>query len=246
MTPVDYKNANLKNQIANVVNGVLKQYRFQSIKEFKAVLNQFNVTVEEVRGQAAGKSYQGLVYAATDNNGKRVGVGIKSSKVGRNVGLAALLRRIGFNKSWMKKHPPSPELKNIITNAIKTAPTKKEFIHTLQSKNIGAVIWQNDSGHIYGVTYIDHHSKCVFKGSALGKECSAGVINQRYNPGEKELYEPVWEQGGNSGSREVSLSEAILDLFSLESVPHPAIDDPEPGNPYGNKKKRKTKILQSL
>ena len=87
MTPVDYKNANLKNQIANVVNGVLKQYRFQSIKEFKAVLNQFNVTVEEVRGQAAGKSYQGLVYAATDNNGKRVGVGIKSSKVGRNVGL---------------------------------------------------------------------------------------------------------------------------------------------------------------
>ena len=246
MAPVNYKAADLKNQIANVVKGVLKQYRFQSIKEFKAVLNLFNVTVEQVRGQAAGKPYQGLVYAATDEQGKRVGVGIKSSKIGRDVTLAALLKSIGFNKGWMKKHPPLPKLKGIISEAIRTAPTKEEFCQALKSKNIDAVIWQNDTGHIYGVTYVDHNSKCVFKGSALGKECSAGVINGQYNPVGNDLHESVLEQEGRSGWEEASLSEAILDLFSFESFPHPSFDDPEPRSPYGKKKKRKKKLSQSL
>ncbi len=246
MAPVNYKAADLKNQIANVVKGVLKQYRFQSIKEFKAVLNLFNVTVEQVRGQAAGKPYQGLVYAATDEQGKRVGVGIKSSKIGRDVTLAALLKRIGFNKGWMKKHPPLPELKGIISEAIRTAPTKEEFCQALKSKNIDAVIWQNDTGHIYGVTYVDHNSKCVFKGSALGKECSAGVINHQYNPVGNDLHESVLEQEGRSGLGEASLSEAILDLFSFESFPHPSTDDPQQRNPYGKKNKRKKKMSQGL
>ena len=246
MTPVNYKEADLKNQIANVVKGVLKQYRFQSIKEFKAVLNLFNVTVEQVRGQAAGKPYQGLVYAATDEQGKRVGVGIKSSRIGRDVTLAALLKRIGFNKGWMKKHPPLPELKGIISEAIRTAPTKEEFCQALKSKNIDAVIWLNDTGHIYGVTYVDHNSKCVFKGSALGRECSAGVINGQYNPVGNDLHESVLEQEGRSGLGEAFLSEAILDLFSFESFPHPSVDDPEPRSPYGKKKKRKKKMSQGL
>lgn len=246
MAPVNYKAADLKNQIANIVKGVLKQYRFQSIKEFKAVLNLFNVTVEEVRGQAAGKPYQGLVYAATDEQGKRVGVGIKSSKIGRDVTLAALLKRIGFNKGWMKKHPPLSELKGIISEAIRTAPTKEEFCQALKSKNIDAVIWQNETGHIYGVTYVDHNSKCVFKGSALGKECSASVINYQYNPGGNDLHESVQEQEERSGWEEASLSEAILDLFSFESLPHPSTDDPQQQNPYGKKKKRKKKMSQGL
>ena len=33
----------------------------------------------------------------------------------------------------------------------------------LFEKGIAAILWQNDSGVIYGVTYIDHNSKTVFK-----------------------------------------------------------------------------------
>ena len=242
LSSVNYKDSDLKNKIANVVKGVLRQYRFQSLREFKAVLNLFNVTMEEVRGQAAGKPYQGLVYAATDEQGKRVGVGVNSSKIGRDVGLKALSRRIGLNKGWMKKHPPRPELKRSISDALHAAPTETEFIRILKAKNIDAVIWKNDTGHIYGMTYIDHTSKCVYKGSALGKECSAGVVNREYNAEEYENQPSLWSQDDqHSAADGMSLSESLFDLFTFESYPHPFLEDPEQQNPYGRKKKKRKK-----
>ena len=40
---------------------------------------------------------------------------------------------------------------------------------------------QNNNGVIYGITYVDHHTKCVFNGSDLGKQYSANAIQQRCN-----------------------------------------------------------------
>ncbi|HET7119139.1 MAG TPA: relaxase, partial [Hanamia sp.] len=37
----------------------------------------------------------------------------------------------------------------------------------------------NESGLIYGITYVDHYTKCVFSGSALGKQYSAKAIQGR-------------------------------------------------------------------
>jgi hypothetical protein len=38
---------------------------------------------------------------------------------------------------------------------------------------IDLVLRHNDQGHLYGVTFIDHNSRTVLNGSALGKEFSA-------------------------------------------------------------------------
>lgn len=243
---VDYKSSDLKRQIASVVRGVLQQYRFQSLLEFKAVLGLYHVTLEEIRGQAAGQDYVGLVYAATDGNGNRVGIGIKSSSIGKGTGLPALQRKIGMNKGWMKKHPPSPQLRKTIAEALRTAPTKEAFVRDLKARNIDAVLWRNDAGHLYGVTYIDHNSRCVFKGSALGKECSATAISRQYNLTEYD-HTFGWEQTDQHSARgEVSLSDAVSDLFTFESHLHPFLEDPEPRNPYGRKKKKKKKKGQYL
>ena len=41
------------------------------------------------------------------------------------------------------------------------------------------VLRQNDKGRIYGITFIDNSTKCVFNGSALGKQYSAeGIFNR--------------------------------------------------------------------
>ena len=39
---------------------------------------------------------------------------------------------------------------------------------------------QNETGRIYGATFIDHAAKAVFNGSRLGKEFSAGVFNDLF------------------------------------------------------------------
>ena len=45
MTAVDYTKGDLKHQIAGVVKPAVQNYRFQSFKEFRALLVLFNVTV---------------------------------------------------------------------------------------------------------------------------------------------------------------------------------------------------------
>lgn len=239
LTVVDYHKGDIKHQIANVVKPIMQGYKFQSIKEFKALLGLFHVTVEETHKTIDGKTCHGLVYAATDEKGERVGVAIKSSKIGKSVGYEALKKKFLKSKQWMAKHPVPEATKEAIAAALKQ-DTRQGFLQELTRNGIAAMLYQNDAGVIYGVTYIDHTSRIVFKGSALGKEYSASVINRQYGvalPGKEEdvsVLHPTEPE-----RKEPGLVEGLLDIFSPESYPYPADDLPQ--SPYGKKKKRKRK-----
>ena len=238
LTAVDYRKGDIKHQIANVVKPVMQGYKFQSVKEFKALLGLFHVTVEEAHKTIKGKTYHGLVYAATDEKGERTGVAIKSSKIGKSVGYEALQKKFVKSKQRIARHPVPVQTKEAIATALQGQPTRQGFLQELSGKGIAAILWQNDSGVIYGVTYIDHNSKTVFKGSLLGKEYSASVINRKYGtiPPEKTEEAPVIHPS-EPEMKETELVEGLLDIFSLESYPYPADDLTQ--SPYGKKKKRK-------
>src|SRR5450759_5948402 len=53
------------------------------------------------------------------------------------------------------------------------------FKQALEKEKINLVIRQNENGIIYGLTYIDHNTKCVFNGSDIGKEYSAKSILEK-------------------------------------------------------------------
>lgn len=238
LTVVDYRKGDIKHQIANVVKPIMQGYKFQSVKEFKALLGLFHVTVEETHKTIEGKTYHGLVYAATDEKGERTGVAIKSSKIGKSVGYEALQKKFAKSKQWIARHPVPAQTKEAIAAALQGQPTRQGFLQELSGKGIAAILWQNDSGVIYGVTYIDHNSKTVFKGSLLGKEYSASVINRKYGtiPPEKTEEAPVFHPT-EPETKEPGLVEGLLDIFSPESYPYPAEDLTQ--SPYGKKKKRK-------
>ena len=137
----------------------------------------------------------------------------------------------------MAKHPIPQETKEAIATALKQ-DTREGFLRALGTRGIAAMLYENVAGVIYGVTYIDHTSQTVFKGSALGKEYSASIINRQYGvllPG-KEEEEPHLHQS-EPERKEPGLVEGLLDIFSLESYPYPGEDLPQ--SPYGKKKKRK-------
>jgi hypothetical protein len=79
MEKLQYGRTETKRAITNIVNTIIREYNFTSLAELNAVLKQYNVVAD--RGNENSIMYQknGLVYSATDDNGKKLGVAIKAS-----------------------------------------------------------------------------------------------------------------------------------------------------------------------
>lgn len=174
---VDYNSGDIKKQISNVVKGVMSDYNFQTLGEYNAVLSLYNVHAEEIKGEVRGKAYHGIVYSATDDNGVKKGNPIKSSLIGKSVGIVSISHRFSRTSEAWKKGSIRQDMKVTIQEVLNSSTSLAKFIDELNKKNIDVVLRQNDKGRIYGVTFIDHNNKFTLNGSRLGKEFSANSIN---------------------------------------------------------------------
>lgn len=182
LSPVDYEGGNLKGQLAGVIRPIAREWRFQSLGEYRAVLSLYGITVDEVKGEYGGREYHGLSYSATDKDGNKVGKPFKSSVFGKEAGIAALEKRMQASAAWVKKHKDvTADTAAHIAAAMQTAGRDRAvFERELLRQGIGVVFRRNDAGRIYGATFINHADKTVFNGSRLGKKFSANVFNDLF------------------------------------------------------------------
>ena len=178
---VDYAAGDVKHQIGNAVKGACYGYRFQSFGEYKALLACYNVYAEEVKGEINGTPYQGIVYSAMNDKGEKVGNPVKASRIGKSVGYEALERRMQKSGEVIKDKNLKEHTRRTVAAVMKTADNRRELERQLKQKGIDVLFRQNDSGRIYGVTFIDHDNRVVLNGSRLGKEFSANVFNETYS-----------------------------------------------------------------
>ena len=178
---VDYAAGDVKHQISNAVKGACYGYRFQSFGEYKTLLACYNVYAEEVKGEISGKPYQGIVYSAMNDKGEKVGNPVKASRIGKSVGYEALERRMQKSGEVIKDKNLKERTRRTVAAVMKTADNRKELERQLKQQGIDVLFRQNDSGRIYGVTFIDHDNRVVLNGSRLGKEFSANVFNETYS-----------------------------------------------------------------
>lgn len=179
--PVDYKAGDVKSQIASVVRHLANYYQFQTLGEFNALLSLFNITTEKVQGELKGKMQQGLLYIPLNEKGERAGHPFKASLFGKNAGLPALELNYAKYKETLKDHPAKPTIKAAVTIALQLTSDEEAFKKQLVEQGINVVARRNDTGRIYGITFIDYNSKTVWNGSRLGKELSANTFNDYWN-----------------------------------------------------------------
>lgn len=179
--PVDYKAGDVKSQIASVVRHLANYYQFQTLGEFNALLSLFSITTEKVQGELKGKMQQGLLYITLNEKGERAGHPFKASLFGKNAGLPALELNYAKYKETLKDHPAKPTIKAAVTIALELTSDEEAFKKQLMEQGINVVARRNDTGRIYGITFIDHNSKTVWNGSTLGKELSANTFNDYWN-----------------------------------------------------------------
>ena len=173
---VDIGKGNIKEQVASVVRMVLKHYKFCSLGELNAILSKYNLAVEEVKTEFRGKKYDGLVYVPTDDKGGKISTPINASDIGRGMGYTAVQNRMQKSKQAIK--PLIPTVRRKILEVMRTSPdTKEKLQQKLEEQGLRVVIRKNESGRIYGITFIDDKAGIALNGSRLGKGYAANVFN---------------------------------------------------------------------
>ncbi|MFV8343589.1 relaxase/mobilization nuclease domain-containing protein [Flavobacterium sp. XS2P39] len=175
---VQYGRIDTKRAITNVLTDVLSSYKYSSLAELNAVLRQYNVLAD--RGNENSKIFQakGLVYRILDENGKPIGVPIKASDFYNKPTLKFLEEK--FASTPTDQTSAKSRVKNAIDIAfLGTKLSLMELVKTLEKDGINTVFRKNNEGLLYGITYVDHTTKCVFNGSTLGKQYSAKAIQER-------------------------------------------------------------------
>lgn len=112
------------------------------------------------------------------------------------------------------------------------------------------VFRRNDTGRIYGVTFIDHERREAFNGSRMGKEFSANVFNGLVNWWEEIPWqdrqqsgpEELWKRYGHRMEENSALEQAA-GIFSFEA--NPAIDYEEEAFRRRMKRKKKPQKRKS-
>ena len=242
---VDYAAGDVKHQIGNTVKAACYGYRFQSFGEYRALLAAYNVCAEEVKGEINGRPYQGIVYSAMNGKGEKTGNPVKASRIGKSVGYEAVQRRMERSGEAIKNGKLKERTRKIVAAAMQTARNRQEFEQELKRQGIDVVFRQNDSGRIYGVTFIDHDSRVVLNGSRLGKEFSANVFNNLYSDERKtdirQEQQPMHQEQPDFASKETLVSGVASVVGVFGGLLGGASGGDEPQETASQKRKKKKK-----
>ena len=247
---VDVSAGDVKKQAGNIVKALNRQYRFQTMGEYRALLSLYNMTVEEARGNVRGREYNGLVYSVTDDSGNKVGNPFKSSLFGKSVGYDAVQRKFARSKTEIKDRKLADMTKRTVLSVLQGTYDKERFIATLKEKGIDTVLRYTEEGRIYGATFIDHRTGCVLNGSRMGRELSANALQEHFTlpyVGQP----PVPLSITTEGREETQVPSAPeygrdLDGMGLFSPEGPAVDAEEEAFIRAMQRKKKKKKRKGL
>ena len=178
---INYGKAELKRSISNVLAAVIDPYKDTSLAELNAVLKLYNVNAERGSETSRMFQHQGLTYHAIDDAGKKEGTPIKASAFYMKPTLVNLENK--FVQNQPLKAPHTRRLKVSIDWILNKAPIDlPAFIKALEKEAISTVLRKGKDGVVFGITYVDHKTKCVFNGSDLGKAYSAKAVIEKCTP----------------------------------------------------------------
>jgi len=204
---VVYGKTETRQAISNVLGVVINQFRFTSLPELNAILKQYNITADPGQKGSRNHNNKGLTYRILDEQGNKIGIPLKASSFFMKPTLKLLESKFKENESLREPHKKRA-MTMIGWKLAKNPKSLAAFADELALEGVNVVLRQNGEGPIYGITYVDFKTKCVFNGSDLGKEFSAKAILERLGYVEKQ----VQGQGLQTGLKRQE------DCFNEESI----------------------------
>jgi hypothetical protein len=217
---LNFVNYACQNNIREIgFRGSPNHFYFQSFGEYRTILEQFNITAEEIKGKR-----NGILYSVTDEKGNKQGRPFKSSLFGKEAGYDALQKHYENSKLAVEKKNIRKQLRPVIAQAMRRASNINDFRLLLKKESIGVIFRQNEAGRIYGVTFIDYPNRAVLNGSRLGKDFSANVFNELFNSLEKQNVTPKQTEDKQPN---INQDSTLGSVFGLLDMPQPSGSDYE-------------------
>jgi relaxase-like protein len=239
-----------KAAISNVLAAVINQYKYASLPELNAILKQYNVRADRCGEGSETYKHNGLLFNVLDKNGNKIGTPIKASRFYMKPTLKNLEKKFEVNEKL--KEPYTKSLRGAIDSSLLKYPHHglEQLINDLKSKGINTVLRQNKDGIIYGITFVDNNTKCVFNGSDLGKGYSAKAILEKTKLPVLKTTPPLADEKKDSMPLEISLhgssaaylkhsEKKLLEIITDTSMNHESI-------PYALKKKKRKRKKRNI
>lgn len=239
MAPIRYGETDSKRAIANIVRSVADQYRFTSIPELNAVLQQYNVLADTGSKRSVMHKHAGLRYWITDGSGVKLGVPIKASSLAGKPTMKRLEQRFLLNATLRRSF--KEQVRSKVEQAIGQSANISSLQKALGQVGIHSVVRRTDTGLIYGFTVVDNELKTVFNGSDLGKAYSAAAIASRLGDSSIDGKEIAAKNSSSKLERQrcpesdLIQFESVMDVLLAPTLEHPAL----PGDLARRKKKKR-------
>jgi len=248
-----YGKSETKKAIANVLDKVLNEYKFTTMGELNAVLNQYNVAADIGSEGSRIRKNNGILYRVLDKDGNRVGVPIKASDFHFKPTHRKVKVHFLYNEMNPNRTKDSLRVKNSIDFTLygKQNVSLPRLMNILQKDGIDTILRKNEEGKLYGITYLDHRTKCVFNGSALGKQYSAKGITERCIEDPFSLHQQTSQRIGmdvghvasESNVYHVGNGRSLENDKAVDSLLSPVKDDEYTPHQLKKPKRKKQKVF---
>lgn len=174
-----------KAAVSAIVRAVIAKYRFTSLSEYNAILQQFGVIADPGTEGSLLQKRGGLLYSAVDGKGAKVGAQIKSSAIyvpgwsglPDNAGLKLLEAKFRSDRYHRRNLRDGVLAK--VEQALATGVTLGELTTALRRHAVVLITRYNVRGVLSGVMFVDHEAGVAFKGSELKKSLGAAGLASR-------------------------------------------------------------------
>jgi hypothetical protein len=177
---IQYGKVSTKRAISAILSAVLNSYKYTSLEELNALLSRYNVLAE--RGDKDSRMYKnkGLAYRIIGTDGRPVSTPILASAFHQKALLKDIEGR--FLRNDVERQQHKAKARTAIDKCIRTSGGGIENLkEQLHKAGIDLIPRQNAQGRIYGITFIDHRTKCVYNGSDLGTKYAANALLEKVN-----------------------------------------------------------------
>lgn len=165
----------VKSQVLEIFNTALR-YDFSSLSEFVFVMEDLGVSVNEIGERL---SFQGL-----DRKGKKVTNILPEESLG--VPAREYVNRAveEYGSFHAGRYREKERVEGIVRAAFKYSKSEKHFENILSNKGIKVHLSRTrDTDEVFGITFVDHKTRTVFKASELRDAISVQMMRNAVSSG---------------------------------------------------------------